>query len=295
MREFGSPHGGSWETPLREAGLSMTDGPADVVVDVFGLMHEADQRAAFAERVAAVAPSGMLAVQFHTLAAILADGSWNALRHGHVAYYSVPAVVGMLAELGFTAVGAWCFELYGGTVLLGFRAAAAAPPAPAPAPVPGPTPATPGLTPATPGLTPATPGLTPAVARLVERESAAGVGRAAAFAGLRAAADAPSLRQFLRAEPGRVFGYGAASRTAALLQRGGIGADLLPAVADASPAKQGRAMPGSRIPIVSPDELVAADPDRVVLFVADLLEEVRTAMPLVRSWVVLDPEPRIVA
>ena len=266
VREFGSPHGGSWEAPLREAGLTVLhglEGPADVVVDVFGLMHAADQRAAFAERVAAVAPGGVLLVQFHTLAAILAHGTWNALRHGHVAYYSTPAVVGMLAKLGFAGAGAWRFDLYGGTVLLAFRAA--------------------------PGTGTAT-----AVAELAGSERAAGVLRADAFTTLQAAADTPALRDFLAATPGSVLSYGAASRTAALLQRSGVGPDLLPAVADASPAKQGRALPGSRIPIISPDELVAADPDHVVLFVADLLDEVRAALPQVRSWVVLDPELTVV-
>ena len=59
----------------------------------------------------------------------------------------------------------------------------------------------------------------------------------------------------------------------------GIDSRLLAAVADASPAKQGRRMPGTDIPIVSPDELLAAKPDRVLLTLPDLLPEVSARFP----------------
>ena len=55
-------------------------------------------------------------------------------------------------------------------------------------------------------------------------------------------------------------------------------------------------MPGNRIPIVSPSDMVDLQPDRVLLFVPDLLPEVRKALPEVEAnggrWVVLDPMPR---
>ena len=81
-------------------------------------MHAADQSAALAERVARVAPGGVLLLQYHSLATIMRLGQWNALRHGHFAYYSTSALVGMLEAKGFSPQMAWCFELYGGTVLL---------------------------------------------------------------------------------------------------------------------------------------------------------------------------------
>jgi hypothetical protein len=54
---------------------------------------------------------------------------------------------------------------------------------------------------------------------------------------------------------------------------------LIAAVADASPAKQGRRMPGTDIPIVSPNELLEAKPDRVLLTLPDLLPEVSARFP----------------
>jgi hypothetical protein len=51
-------------------------------------------------------------------------------------------------------------------------------------------------------------------------------------------------------------------------------------------------MPGTDIPIVSPAALVARQPDAVVLFVPDLMEEVRKAYPEIEAsggaWVDAD-------
>ena len=89
-----------------------------MIVDCFGLMHAADQRAALAERAARLAPGGVLLLQYHALSTIIGSGQWNALRHGHYAYYSTTALTAMLAADGFSPRTAWRFDLYGGTVLL---------------------------------------------------------------------------------------------------------------------------------------------------------------------------------
>jgi hypothetical protein len=77
----------------------------------------------------------------------------------------------------------------------------------------------------------------------------------------------------------RVLGYGAASRAVALLRQAGIDSALLPAIVDISAAKHGRRMPGSAIPIAPPDLLRSDLPDVLLLFVPDLLAEVRAAFP----------------
>ncbi|RYV50760.1 transferase [Pengzhenrongella frigida] len=271
--EFASPHGGSWLGPLAERGLHpVGGGPADLVVDSFGMMHDADQRAALAARAACLAEGGALALHYHSLATILRTGAWNALRHGHVAYYSTPALVAMARELGLVAVAAREYPLYGGTVMLVLAAAGAS------------------------GAREH-----PDVTALVAKEIADGVTdpRRVATLGSDLLESVAAIRAYLRGVSRAgltVAGYGAASRTAALLQCAGVGRQDLSAVADASSAKQGRMLPVSRVPIVGPTELVALRPDRVLLFVPDLLPEVRAALPEIEAsggrWVVLDPMPR---
>jgi C-methyltransferase C-terminal domain/Putative zinc binding domain len=270
VTEYGSPHGGSWLNLLAERGL-VPQAPgqrADVIVDCFGMMHAANQAAALAERSAGLTDHGVLLMQFHALAAIIRSGQWNALRHAHYAYYSATALVGLLAAHGLRADKAWRFDLYGGTVLL---AASKGDPADSPA-----------------GLS---------VAELLDDDASAGVTDPAALGGLSrdAQAGAAGLRAWLEAqrEEGRqLLGYGAASRAVALLHKAGADRGLLPAVADASPAKQGLRMPGTDIPVVSPAELREAKPGAVLLFLADLLAEVRSAYPEVEAhggrWVNAD-------
>ena len=251
VAEYGSPHGGSWLGLLAGRGLrpASAAAQADVVLDCFGMMHAADQADAVAGRARRVAPGGVLLLQYHSLDAIIGQGQWNALRHGHYAYYSAIALTAMLAAAGFSPRTAWTFELYGGTVLLAARRDADGPGGP-----------------------------DETVGALLAAETAAGVTDPDVLAGLQQdmRAGAGALRDWLarQAAAGRtVLGYGAASRAVALLQTAGVDRELLAAVADASPAKHGRRMPGTAIPVISPAELITRHPDEVAVFVADLMAD----------------------
>ncbi len=274
--EYPSPHGGSWVEQLeRRSLIEVSQGPAELLVDIFGMMHESDQRAALISRISQMSADAILLMQFHTVAAIIRSGFWNALRHGHFAYYSTPVLIRMAADLGLTAISASEYPLYGGTILLalakeGSRWA--------------------GQSEDVPGL--------------VDREIADGVLEPMTVASLNEslASSAAALHTYLadaRSRSQTVVGYSAASRTSALIECGGITAKDLVAVADAAPGLHGRTMPGSRIPIVSPAEVVERRPDKVLLFVPDLLDEVRRALPEIElsggRWVVLDPMPREIA
>jgi hypothetical protein len=79
-----------------------------------------------------------------------------------------------------------------------------------------------------------------------------------------------------------VLGSGAALRAVAVLCRAGVDRSLLPAVADASPAHQGR-MPATDIPVIAPAEVAAGRPDAVVLSLSDLLPEMRAMLPDVEA------------
>jgi SAM-dependent methyltransferase len=268
VTEFPSPHGGTWLEALAAHGFRPVppDAGADLVVDgCFGVMHAADQRSALRERAAAVRPGGRLVVQFHSLHAIMAGTQWNALRLGHYAYYSTPAMIGLLARAGLTATTARRYPLYGGTVAL----------------VAGRTDEDPAVDAA-------------ALDAVVAPELTAGVLRPAAVGALQHSVrrTAGSLREMLvaqRAAGRRVYGYAAASRAVSLLRLADLDPTLLLGVADASPGKQDRRMPGTSIPIITPDELVAAEPDVVLVFVSELVAEAKAALPQIEqrggTWV----------
>lgn len=58
-----------------------------------------------------------------------------------------------------------------------------------------------------------------------------------------------------------VLGYGAAAKGNTLLNYAGVKVDLLPAVADRAMSKQGKFLPGSHIPVISPEELIKQQVD----------------------------------
>jgi hypothetical protein len=270
VAEYGSPHGGSWLDLLTGRGLTVAnDGEqADVVVDCFGLMHAANQSAALEERATRVASGGVLLVQYHSLGTIVRTGQWNVLRHGHYAYYSTAAIAEMLTANGFSARRVWHFDLYGGTLLL--AAARQLDPTVAP---------------------------DGSVEETLAEEDRAGVLDPGVVAGLQRHVERhgralESWLRWQRASGTTVVGYGAASRAVALLVRAGVDRSLLGAVVDNSPTKQGLRMPGTDIPIVGPAELQRHRPGAVLLFVPDLLPEVRAAFPEVEAsgavWVNVD-------
>ncbi|HEX3959289.1 MAG TPA: class I SAM-dependent methyltransferase [Trebonia sp.] len=271
VAEYGSPHGGSWLGLLERQGLKSVeeDSEADVILDCFGMMHAADQAAALVERVGRLAPDGVLLLQYHSLDTIIRTGQWNALRHGHYAYYSTTALTTMLAEVGCSPRTGWRFDLYGGTVLLAARRDGSGQ-----ASMPD-----------------------DVVRGLLAAEATTGVRDPNVVAGLQRdmQARASGVHDWLAAElaAGRtVVGYGAASRAVALLCKAQVDRRLLPAVADASPAKHGLRMPGTDIPIISPSELILQRPDAVLVFVADLIPEIRAAYPGIAAnggrWVAAD-------
>jgi C-methyltransferase C-terminal domain/Putative zinc binding domain/Methyltransferase domain len=274
VAEYGSPHGGSWLGLLADRGLRPVDGTgeADVILDCFGMMHAADQAAAITERADRLAPGGVLLLQYHSLDTIIRLGQWNALRHGHYAYYSTTALSGMLAGIGFSPRSAWHFDLYGGTVLLEARRDGDAT----------------SDSDAVPDET---------VRAIVAAEARTGVRDPDVLRELQhdVHTRASTLHSWLAesAAAGRtVLGYGAASRAVALLNKAQVDSDLLPAIADASPGKRGLRMPGTTIRVISPTELTARHPDEVALFVSDLMAEVRAAYPEIEAqggrWVNAD-------
>lgn len=81
-----------------------------------------------------------------------------------------------------------------------------------------------------------------------------------------------------------VVGYGAAAKGNTLLNFAGIGRDLIQFVVDRNPAKQGKYLPGSRIPIVDESRLSEVKPDYIVIFPWNLRFEVMEQLEYVRSW-----------
>ena len=79
-------------------------------------------------------------------------------------------------------------------------------------------------------------------------------------------------------------GYGAAAKGNTLLNYAGVRPDLMQFVVDASPHKQGRFLPGSRVPVVDESHLKEERPDVVVILPWNLREEISAQLGYIRGW-----------
>jgi 2-polyprenyl-3-methyl-5-hydroxy-6-metoxy-1,4-benzoquinol methylase len=82
----------------------------------------------------------------------------------------------------------------------------------------------------------------------------------------------------------KVAAYGAAAKGNTLLNFAGIKKDLLPFVADASPHKQNKFLPGVHIPVVSEEKINTLKPDYLLILPWNLKEEITKQMAYVRDW-----------
>ncbi|MFB3080624.1 MAG: class I SAM-dependent methyltransferase [Nitrosomonadaceae bacterium] len=81
-----------------------------------------------------------------------------------------------------------------------------------------------------------------------------------------------------------VVAYGAAAKGNTLLNYAGVRSDLLSFVVDRNPAKQGKFLPGTRIPIVDEARLHKEHPDYVVILPWNLKAEITEQLAYIRKW-----------
>jgi hypothetical protein len=201
-------------------------------------------------------------VENPSFAALLAGTQFDTIYHEHYSYLSAHAVRTLVARHGLALVAVQELTTHGGSYRYWIRRA--------------------GTSTADPDLE-----------ALIERELTAGLlspQHWQAFAA-RSHAAVTGLRSWLadRARAGdRVAAYGAAAKGNTLLNAAGANAADLLVVADGSPEKQGRWLPGSRIPIVAPDQLADRGPHHVLVLpwnIADEIVGVLTELvPAATAW-----------
>jgi dTDP-4-dehydrorhamnose 3,5-epimerase len=253
--EFASHHGGSWLGHLQAAGCRIAEGDqrADLVVDVHGIAHEPAVGEMLRLRADRLAPSGLLVLEFHHLLPLVEGNQFDTIRHGHWSYLSLGAVVRLAAIHELVVVSVREVNLFGGSLQVMLRHESA-------------------------GI-----GADDSVRDVLSREAAAGIDGEPRLTTLHehAVTAASALHDLLagyKADGRSVVAYGAPSKAPVLLDLAKVGPDLLPFTVDASPAKHGRRIPGSGVPIRSVDDLRAAQPDVVLVLTWDIVDEVMSQL-----------------
>ncbi len=131
--------------------------------------------------------------------------------------------------------------------------------------------------------------ITPNVQKVIDDEIAASLDRPAGYESFAQQARQVKMElvDFLlkAGEQGKkTAGYGAPGKSATLLQSCGLGKDMIEYTVDRSPHKQGKYLPGSRIPIFPPDHIRETKPDYVVILPWNLKNEIMEQLEFIREW-----------
>jgi hypothetical protein len=220
-----------------------------------------------------LAEDGTLSIECHHALALVEQAQFDNLYHEHFQYFSLTSLHRALAEHGLTVIDVEELATQGGSLRVLARHTDASGSAPS-----------------------------PAVGALLVREADAGLDKAEtfrAFAG-RIAAIRLGLMGFLteaRKARKTVVCFGAAAKGNTLLNYCGIDATLIEYAVDSSPHKQGRFLPGSRIPVYAPERIAETRPDYVLILPWNLSDEISAQMSGIREWggqfVVAVPELRV--
>ncbi|HRD75893.1 MAG TPA: class I SAM-dependent methyltransferase [Hyphomicrobiaceae bacterium] len=243
------------------AGELARDGrKADLLLGNNVLAHVPDINDFVAGMKLALKPTGVVTMEFPHLAKLIAGIQFDTIYHEHYSYLSLIAVERIFAHHGLTVFDVDEIATHGGSLRIYARHAEAK-----------------------------TPERSARVPALIERERAAGLGSVAGYEGFDARVQEVkrSLLEFLikvKREGKSVVGYGAAAKGNTLLNYCGIRQDFIDFVVDRSPAKQGRLLPGTRIPVKAPEAIDSARPDYLLILPWNLRDEIVSSMGHIRGW-----------
>ncbi|MDP2367523.1 methyltransferase domain-containing protein [Rhodoferax sp.] len=233
---------------------------ADLMVANNVLAHVPDINDFVAGFTRLLKPHGVATFEFPHLLRMVQQNQFDTVYHEHYSYLSLVALESVFAHNGLRIFDVEELPTHGGSLRVFAQRADT-------------------------GRQP----LALAVAKLSQVEVDAGMRTAAFYRGLKVRAERvkDDLLAFLIESKRQGLGvaaYGAAAKGNTLLNFAGVRPDMLPYVVDRNPAKQGKFMPGSRIPIVDEAYLQAQRPDRILILPWNLREEVMLQLAYARKW-----------
>lgn len=234
---------------------------ADLIVGNNVLAHVPDINDFTAGLKAALKPGGVVSLEFPHLLRLIEQAQFDTIYHEHFSYLSLGATDAIFAAQGLKIFDVEQLPTHGGSLRV-FGAHAGDP----------------------------TKHRTKAVDDVLAEEVRGGLRERQVYESFqprieRIRADFLAFLRDQHAAGAKVVGYGAAAKGNTLLNYSKIkGSELIRFVADLSPHKQGRFLPGSHIPVVAPGRIDAEKPDFIIIFPWNLRDEVMAQLVHARDW-----------
>lgn len=233
---------------------------ADLLLGNNVLAHVPDINDFVAGMKIALKPLGIITMEFPHLARLIEGVQFDTIYHEHYSYLSLTAVDRIFAHHGLTVFDVEELPTHGGSLRI-YACHTGHP----------------------------TLGRSPGVGDLLEHERSAGLADVAGYAGFetRVREVKRDLLMFLidaKRDGKRIAGYGAAAKGNTLLNYCGIRQDFVDFVVDRNPVKQGRLLPGTRIPVRHPDAIAETRPDYVLILPWNIRDEIIEKLAFIRDW-----------
>ena len=220
-------------------------------------------------------PNGVVTIEFPHLWCLMQENQFDTIYHEHFSYFSFITAEKIFAAHGLTLFDVEELSTHGGSLRIYTRHAEDV-----------------------------SKPVSERVLELHRREQAAGFDRIEFYTAFAKQVEETKrkLLDFLiqaKREGKQIAGYGAPGKGNTLLNYCGIRTDFLDYTVDRNPYKQGKFLPGTRIPIFHPDRIAETKPDYVFILPWNFKDEIMSQMAFIREWggqfIVPIPEARIYA
>ncbi|HJW57617.1 MAG TPA: class I SAM-dependent methyltransferase [Burkholderiaceae bacterium] len=204
-------------------------------------------------------PEGVITLEFPHLLNLIAQNQFDTLYHEHYSYLSLTALMPLFKHAGLRVFDVEHLPTHGGSLRVYAchrRAKHCA---------------------------------SDAVAACLDQENVAGLLHLPTYTafGEKVRETKRALLEFLidaKRKGARIAAYGAAAKGNTLLNYCGVGTDFIDYVVDKSPVKQGRLLPGTRIPVRAPQTVFDNKPDYLLILPWNIKDEVMQQMAGIRDW-----------
>ncbi len=250
--------------------LKVEYGPADVIHANNVLAHIADLNGAVAGIAHLLKDDGLASIEVHYVKDLIDNTEFDTIYHEHLCYFSATSLNMLFKRHGLVLLHIERTTTHGGTLrcFVGKNGRSSA-----------------------------------HVSKILQAEQTAGLHRYDYYRnfGARVRKLGETLTDLLanlKKQDKRIVGYGAPAKATILLNMLGIGRETLDYVVDSTPAKQGRYIPGCKLPIFPSERVLADMPDYALLLVWNFADVVLKREAAYREqggkFIVPIPEVKIV-